>query len=98
MSEELSASLSALLLSLAATALHYLGRPITEGNSKPEVNLPLARHTIDTLEMLKQKTEGNRSPDETKLLNDLIYQLRIAYLQASNESEDQSGKKREDKN
>lgn len=98
MSEELPASLSTLVLQLAATALHYLGRPIAEGNSKPEVNLPLARHTIDTLEMLKQKTEGNRSPEETELLNDLLYQLRIAYLQASNESHDQSGKKREEKN
>lgn len=98
MSEELPPSLSTLVWQLAATALHYLGRPIAEGNSKLEVNLPLARHTIDTLEMLKQKTEGNRSPEETELLNDLLYRLRIAYLQALNESHDQSGKKREEKN
>lgn len=98
MSEELPASLSTLVLQLAATALHYLGRPITEGNSRPEVNLPLARHTIDTLEMLKQKTEGNRSPKETELLNDLLYQLRIAYLQALNQSQDNSGKKKDEKN
>lgn len=81
--EEIPATLSALILSIAATALHYLGRPLTSAATKTELNLPLARHTIDTLEMLKTKTEGNRSPEETELLNDLLYQLRLAYLQAT---------------
>ncbi|NPV14472.1 DUF1844 domain-containing protein [candidate division WOR-3 bacterium] len=81
--EEIPATLSALILSIAATALHYLGRPLTGESTKTELNLPLARHTIDTLEMLKTKTEGNRSTEETELLNDLLYQLRLAYLQAT---------------
>ncbi len=82
-SEEIPATLSSLILSIAATALHHLGRPLTGANTKTEVNLPLARHAIDTLEMLKAKTEGNRSQDETELINDLLYQLRLAYLQVA---------------
>ncbi len=87
---ELPASLSSLLLNLAATALLYLGRPLTPDAPKVEVNLKLARHTIDTLEILKTKTEGNRTPEETELLNDLIYQLRLIYLQTANNSPDKS--------
>lgn len=77
------ASLSALILSLAATALAYLGRPLTPDAPKTELNLPLARHTIDTLEILKEKTEGNRTREETELLNDILYHLRLTYLQAT---------------
>ena len=42
-----------------------------------------ARHTIDVLSMLKQKTEGNRTDDETKLLDTLLYEVRTKFLTAS---------------
>jgi len=38
--------------------------------------------TIDTLAMLKIKTEGNRTPDETSLLDDVLYQLRLSFVKA----------------
>ncbi len=75
-------SLAALLLSMATTALAYLGRAVLPGADKPEVNLPLAKHVIDTLAMLETKTEGNRTPDESALLRDLLHDLRLVYLKA----------------
>ncbi len=87
--EEIPASFTSLILNLAATALLYLGKPLTPDAPGVEVNPTLAQHTIDTMEILKTKTEGNRTPEETELLNDLIYQLRILYLQTINRPTDQ---------
>lgn len=75
-------SFSAHAFQLATAALVYMGAAQVPGAEKIEKNLPLAKLTIDTLDMLKVKTEGNRTPDETALLDDLLYQLRLAFLQA----------------
>ena len=79
--EQIPVSLSTLILSLTATALAYLGNPITPESEKTEPNLPLARYTIDTIEILKEKTEGNRTKEETELLEEVLTQLRLIYLQ-----------------
>jgi len=71
-----------LVLSLAAAALAYLGRNVMPGSDKKEADLPMARQTIDTLSMLEKKTEGNRTPDETSLLSDLLHDLRLAFVKA----------------
>jgi hypothetical protein len=76
-----STSFSALVLSLAAAALAYMGKGILPGTEKTEANLPLAKQTIDTIDTLKSKTAGNLTPDESKLLDDLLYELRLAYVQ-----------------
>ena len=66
------------VLSLAATAMVQLGIvPDPESGETVEPNLLLARHTIDTLEMLRDKTRNNLEPDETKLLDSLLYELRM---------------------
>jgi hypothetical protein len=81
----LPASLSTLVLSLSATALAYMGHPLP-GTPKPDKDLRLARHSIDTLEMLRAKTEGNRTEEETKLFEDLLYQLRLTFVAAEQEA------------
>ncbi|MBO8143046.1 MAG: DUF1844 domain-containing protein [Thermodesulfobacterium sp.] len=71
---------STFILSLNTAALVHLGEipdPIT---NKKQVNLTLAKQTIDTLEMLKEKTKGNLSADEEKLLQSIIYELKIKFL------------------
>lgn len=83
-SPEIPASLTTLILNIAATALAYLGHQLTPNGPQPEVNPTLARHAIDTLEVLKTKTEGNRTEEETRLLDELLTQLRLAYLAAGN--------------
>lgn len=77
------ARLADLLLSLAAQASLLLsGEGPAEGASPVEA-LEAAGSVISVLEMLKDKTEGRRSADEDALLDDLLYQLRMAWVEKS---------------
>lgn len=69
-----------LLALLAEPASVYLGDvPLPGGQSAQD--LDLARFHIDMLALLKAKTEGNLSAEESAVLDDLVYQLRMRYLQ-----------------
>lgn len=75
------ATLAVLLTTLATQALVALGQiPHTE-SGQPEVHLDEAKHFIDNLEMLEVKTAGNRTPEETQLLDNLLHELRLGYVQ-----------------
>jgi hypothetical protein len=63
-----------------AVALGLLPHPVTE---KSEVQPEQARHSIDLLTMLVEKTEGNRTPEETEELDSALHQLRLAYVAAT---------------
>jgi len=70
------------VLSLASSALIALGKmPAPDGDSLP-LDLETAKHLIDVLAMLETKTKGNLDEAETKLLASLIYDLRVAYVDA----------------
>jgi len=70
------------VLSLATSALIALGRmPGPDGQPHP-VEIDTAKHLIDVLAMLEQKTKGNLDEAETKLLASLLYDLRVAYVDA----------------
>jgi hypothetical protein len=74
------------VLSLASTVLIALGKmPGPDGESHPK-DLETARHLIDVLGMLEHKTKGNLDEAETRLLASLIYDLRVAYVDAQNAS------------
>ena len=74
------------VLSLASTALIALGKmPGPEGETHP-LDLETARHLIDVLGMLEQKTRGNLDEAEQKLLASLTYDLRVAYVDAQKAS------------
>ncbi len=67
------------LLSLSTSALVHLGEtPHPEGQTRKD--LPLAKQTIDILGMLKDKTRGNLTDEERKLMDDLLYDLRLRYV------------------
>ena len=51
----------------------------------PEPNLPLARHSIDMLAMLQEKTKGNLSVEEQRLLENGLTELRFRYVQIAGE-------------
>lgn len=53
---------------------------------KPEPNLDLARHTIDMMAMLQEKTRGNLSIEEQRLLDNSLTELRFRFVQVSEES------------
>lgn len=74
------ASFSSLVLMLGAGALQYLGVSPDPIEKRPVVNLTLAKHTIDTLEILHRKTKGNLEAEEARLLSDLLHELRLKYL------------------
>lgn len=69
----------ALVLSLSASALVHLGEA-AEGTAKPEPNLPLARQTIEILELLERKTRGNLDADEQALLGAVLHELRMKFV------------------
>jgi hypothetical protein len=71
------------LLGLGAQAGMLLsGKGEAEGAQQGEA-LEGARSVISILEMLKDKTEGRRTPSEDALLDDLLFQLRLAYVEAT---------------
>src|SRR5574341_1899930 len=71
---------SGLLLSLASTALMHLGASTPGGTASP-VNLPRAQEMIDLLGVLEAKTKGNLTPDESALLTNILYTLRLRYVE-----------------
>lgn len=74
-------SFSTFALSLHGSALVHLGLIPNPAGQKPQVDLELARHNVDLLEMLKEKTKGNLSEDENNLLDNILYELRMVYLE-----------------
>jgi hypothetical protein len=67
----------------ASIALGHMANP---SNEKIEEDLTQAKFLIDTLGMLQEKTKNNLTKDETELLENLLYELRTAYL-AKNKGE-----------
>ncbi len=65
------------LFTQALMALGRIPNPITK---KAHRNLPTARHFIDTLTMLEQKTSGNLTEDERRMLEEIQHQLRMMYM------------------
>ena len=72
---------STFILSLGTTAMYHLGQGTVEPSSAPAVNLPLARHVIDLLAMIQQKTRGNLTEDEQGILERLLLDLRLKYVE-----------------
>lgn len=71
---------STFVLSLTSSAFVGLGDMADPATGKKEVNLPAVQQTIDMLVMLKEKTKGNLTEDENKLLEQLIYELQMKYV------------------
>lgn len=66
------------------TALMQLGMMPTERGVQAQVDIIGARHTIDTLAYLQQKTKGNLNPEEQNILETVLYQLRMRYIELTN--------------
>ena len=75
---------STLVLSMASTAMVHLGVvPSPGGDGEPaERELDAAKQAIDILAILEEKTRGNLDDSEAKLLKSLLYDLRVAYVDA----------------
>ncbi len=88
---------SSLCLSLGTSALYHLGAvgdPET-GAKVPAPDIPLARQTIDILEMLQLKTQGNLEAEETRLLEGMLFELRVRFVEVRDAESGADGKKGE---
>ncbi len=73
------------ITSLSMQAMMSLGiypNPVTK---KEEKNLDGAKYTIDTITMLQEKTKGNLTSEESRLIDNILYDLRMKYIEASKE-------------
>jgi hypothetical protein len=74
---------SGFVLSLASTAaVHFGDLPDPATGRKGETDLSAASRIIEVLGMLQQKTKGNLINEEERLLDDLLYELRLRFVQA----------------
>jgi hypothetical protein len=80
---EPSVSFAHFILSLGTTAaVHFGDLPDPSTGEVGETNLQAASQMIELITMLQEKTRGNLEPAESKLLEDLLYDLRMRFVQA----------------
>jgi hypothetical protein len=66
---------------LSTTAMFQMGLLAGPSGERIPADMVNARRTIDLLEVLQQKTEGNLTPDEAQLLEDVLYELRLSFVE-----------------
>ena len=71
---------STFVLSLASSALVHLGEVPNPETGNTSRNEDLARNAIDLLTMLDDKTRNGLTPDENKLMRDVLYELRMKFV------------------
>ena len=74
---------STFVVSLSSSALIHLGIAPDPVSGERKKELPLAKQTIDMLGMLQEKTRGNLTEEEGKLLESMLYDLRMMYVAES---------------
>jgi hypothetical protein len=73
------ATFASLVQSMMTQVLFYLGDLAPRGQ-QPVVDLDMAKHNIDLLGMLEEKTRGNLTPEEQSLLDTTLYEVRMRYV------------------
>src|SRR5713101_6474768 len=76
---------NALILSLGSSAIVHLGEAPdpTSGQKRVKPDFTMAQQSIDLLAMLQEKTRGNLTADEARFLDNLLFDLRMLYVQVS---------------
>ena len=88
------ASFGVLLSTLVTQAMAGLGLFPDPATGESKVNRPLAKHFIDTISMLEEKTKGNLDQQEASQISDSLHQLRMAYLATADSSPDAAAPKK----
>ena len=77
-------SFTAFVLSLASTAaIHFGDLPDPVSGEQAELNLDGAAQMIEILALMEQKTRGNLTAEEREMLNQVLYELRMRFVEAS---------------
>ncbi len=74
---------SAFVMSLNTSILFHLGEIADPETGTKMVNFELARHAIDTLVVIEQKTEGNLTGEEAELLKNILYDVKMRFVKAA---------------
>ena len=75
--------LQGLFVMLASSALVNLGEAADPATGERVMDLEQAREAVDLLVMLRTKTEGNRAPQESHLLEEILYDLQVRFVRAA---------------
>lgn len=73
---------STFVISLSTQVLMHLGEVANPLSGKAEIDVPVAKQMIDILGMLQEKTRGNLDANEARLMEDLLFDLRMKYVEA----------------
>jgi hypothetical protein len=83
MTDQPGISFTAFVMSLATTAAVHFGDVSDPVTGTTQANLPAAAQMIDILAMMQEKTKGNLSAEEADLLENLLYELRMRFVEAN---------------
>ena len=81
--DEGPANFATLVSYLSTTAMFQLGLLPGPGGERIPADFANARRTIDLLEVLQQKTQGNLTEDEARMIQEVLYELRLSFVEAS---------------
>jgi uncharacterized protein DUF1844 len=95
MGEEFNQHLLQLVIGLQSTAWIAMGKQMNPNTGKSEVNLDLARDSIDTLLMLKEKTKGNLTETEKSVLENAMQDLELNFIELSKKQDNEGNSKEE---
>jgi hypothetical protein len=76
-----SSGFETLVSYLSTTAMFQLGLIAGPSGEHIPPDLPNAQRTVDLLEVLREKTQGNLTPSESRLLDDVLYELRMSFVE-----------------
>jgi len=74
---------TALIMSFNTSVLYHLGEIADPVSGQKSVDRELARHTIDTLVLLEEKTVGNLDENEKKMLTEILYDVKMRYVKSA---------------
>lgn len=81
------ATLPWLITSMAAEAMMAMGLVADPATGEAKLRVSHTRHLIDLIQMLHEKTEGNRTSEESTLLDNMLHQLRMAFISVQQQGE-----------
>jgi hypothetical protein len=73
---------NSLIFSLSSSAFFNLGEIADPQTGQKQKDLPMAKHSIDIIAMLQEKTKGNLNDEEAKFIDNILAELRIRYVKA----------------
>ncbi len=82
---------STFVLSLSHSALMHLGEAPFPDTNETQVDLSLAKQDVDILGLLEEKTKGNLTGDEERLLTQVLFDLRMRYVERSKQARGATG-------